>query len=486
MTTPPEVRGSYVLLADAGRTTNGHGSKLISLEPDSSGLEPKFLIEDHGARYAAGLAAASKGEAAQRTALLPGPPLRLLVEEFNPAERAHEHAAAHAWLPLAAETGPSLRLETEIADPRDVRPPHSLKLAVLGVQSLFAFLIATQIQFVAPEFQADSPNEYQEIALVAPTTEELRDLTGQEPEPEGESTLFTGDQQDIVRDIYSPEPPAPEPGTPAPETLTADPEDEPEQPKQEDPPEELAADDPPEEPDPTDEPDAFSPIPEAEERPTQVAKSPSPGETRSGNDSARRRDSRFLPPPKTLRRSPQITIEDPRATMPGERGPIELGSLRIPDRPDQRMRQNINQAQRSGSGRQAVGDTFGTGGMGGYLPPSKGTTKSDVELLTDPKGVDFRPYLIQILNSVRRNWYAVIPESARLGMNRGRVQIQFIVAKDGTVPKLVISSPSGAVSLDRAAVAGISASNPFPPLPRDFNGKEVRLQFTFLYNIKRR
>ena len=37
------------------------------------------------------------------------------------------------------------------------------------------------------------------------------------------------------------------------------------------------------------------------------------------------------------------------------------------------------------------------------------------EDLSDPMGVDFKPYLIRILTAVRRNWFAVIPESARLG-----------------------------------------------------------------------
>ena len=93
---------------------------------------------------------------------------------------------------------------------------------------------------------------------------------------------------------------------------------------------------------------------------------------------------------------------------------------------------------------------------------------------------------MQVLGSVRRNWFAVIPESARLGMSRGRVLIQFSVARNGSVPKLVIAGPSGTPPLDRAAVAGISASNPFPPLPVEFTGSDIRLQFTFLYNTKTR
>jgi TonB family protein len=98
-------------------------------------------------------------------------------------------------------------------------------------------------------------------------------------------------------------------------------------------------------------------------------------------------------------------------------------------------------------------------------------------------GVDFRPYLIRVLSSVKRNWLAVVPESARLG-RRGRVVIQFAIAKDGTVPKLVIALPSGAEALDRAAVAGISASNPFPPLPAEFKGGQIRLQLNFSYNLQ--
>jgi TonB family protein len=137
-----------------------------------------------------------------------------------------------------------------------------------------------------------------------------------------------------------------------------------------------------------------------------------------------------------------------------------------------------------GSGGLVVGDS-GTGiggiGEGVNLPPTPGRQGSSLELLSDPMGVDFRPYLIKILASVRRNWWAVMPEAARLG-RRGRVGIQFAIARNGSVPKLVIVSNSGTDALDRAAVAGISASNPVPPLPPEYKGDQIRLQFNFAYN----
>jgi TonB family protein len=116
--------------------------------------------------------------------------------------------------------------------------------------------------------------------------------------------------------------------------------------------------------------------------------------------------------------------------------------------------------------------------------PIPGKLGSSVELLSDPQGVDFWPYLVKILATVRRNWFAIIPESARYGHRQGRVAVQFAISRDGTVPKLVIAGPSGTEALDRASVAAISASNPFPPLPADFKGGQIRLQLLFKYNVR--
>ena len=117
------------------------------------------------------------------------------------------------------------------------------------------------------------------------------------------------------------------------------------------------------------------------------------------------------------------------------------------------------------------------------LPPSPGSQGILPELLSNPMGVDFKPYLAQVLALVRRNWFAVIPESARLG-NRGVVQLQFMIDRSGQVPKLVIATPSGSQALDKAAVASISASVPFPPLPSEYKGLSIRLQFAFKYNVQ--
>lgn len=197
-----------------------------------------------------------------------------------------------------------------------------------------------------------------------------------------------------------------------------------------------------------------------------------------------------VPPPPQIQTQerPKLAFETPRSLpppLPSGRAPGGLGvSGGNP------VQEAIRQAARGGiGGGLTVGDIGepGAGGMGEglNLPPSPGRQASNLELLSDPQGVDFRPYLIRVLSAVRRNWFAVMPESAKLG-RQGRVAIQFSVARNGSVPKLVIVGYSGTEAFDRAAVASISASNPFPPLPTEFRGDQVRLQLNFAYNVPRR
>ena len=106
------------------------------------------------------------------------------------------------------------------------------------------------------------------------------------------------------------------------------------------------------------------------------------------------------------------------------------------------------------------------------------------QILTPTEGVDFSDYMARVVASVRRNWYAVMPESAMLG-DKGRVILEFSIHKDGSVtadePVRVMGS--GKEPLDRAAISAIRSSNPFEPLPSAFRGPEIRLRFIFLYNL---
>jgi TonB family protein len=106
-----------------------------------------------------------------------------------------------------------------------------------------------------------------------------------------------------------------------------------------------------------------------------------------------------------------------------------------------------------------------------------------LEITTDTQGVDFGPYLQRVLHDVKQNWYNLIPESAMAPLlKKGKVTIDFAITKNGQVAGMRYLFGSGDVALDRAAYGGITASNPFPPLPSEFGGQYLGLRFTFYYN----
>jgi TonB family protein len=146
----------------------------------------------------------------------------------------------------------------------------------------------------------------------------------------------------------------------------------------------------------------------------------------------------------------------------------------------------IEQAARATTAnRGGYGADSGDNGNYGQAPGRRATAATGpVEVLSDTMGVDFGPYLQRVVHDVRINWYNLIPESARAPlMKKGKVSIEFAITKDGKVAGMHYVDPtSGDVALDRAAYGGITASNPFPPLPSEFGGQYLGLRFTFYYN----
>lgn len=102
-----------------------------------------------------------------------------------------------------------------------------------------------------------------------------------------------------------------------------------------------------------------------------------------------------------------------------------------------------------------------------------------IEVLTDTQGVDFGPYLQDVVATVRRNWYQLIPASAQL--KKGKLAIELKILKNGEVGNMKLVASAGA-ELDRPAWGSITASNPFKPLPDAFHGPYLALRFRYLYN----
>jgi TonB family protein len=176
------------------------------------------------------------------------------------------------------------------------------------------------------------------------------------------------------------------------------------------------------------------------------------------------------PPPATQDQVAKLQVPAERPPQPSfNTGSMSAGSA-------------IEQAARAAAANR--GGYAGDAGDYGLNQGAKPTqVLGPLDVLSDTMGVDFGPYLARVLHDVRQNWYNLIPEAARAPiMKKGKVSIEFDILKDGKVAGMHYVAGSGDVALDRAAYGGITASNPFPPLPGEFNGPYLALRFHFYYN----
>ena len=201
------------------------------------------------------------------------------------------------------------------------------------------------------------------------------------------------------------------------------------------------------------------------------------------------------PTPKTQETPHEVVPPTPKPDTP--KAPLKLdvpdmpkpnGDLVLPKRST--IDDAIHDSLKAPTGGGRSGAISGPGprqsGTPGGGPPGQGSGSfgNGYEILTPTEGVDFSDYMHRMLENVRRNWYAVMPQSALLG-DRGKVLLRFKIMANGGVPNddPAREMGSGKEPLDRAAVSAIRSSNPFEPLPSAFHGPYIEIRIMFLYNL---
>jgi len=199
------------------------------------------------------------------------------------------------------------------------------------------------------------------------------------------------------------------------------------------------------------------------------------------------------PPQNQVAQNQQPAAHDNTQGFPQPPPTDQTAQLRTP--PPSRPQPNFNAQMTAGSAIEQATQAaaanrghYGGAGNGGDYGLSQGRSGAkaldQAEILTDTMGVDFGPYLTRITQIVRQNWYSLMPPSVYPPiLKQGKLAIEFVIQKDGKVSNMAVRTSSGDVPLDRAAWGSITASTPFPPLPKEFPGQILGLRFYYFYNL---
>ena len=125
----------------------------------------------------------------------------------------------------------------------------------------------------------------------------------------------------------------------------------------------------------------------------------------------------------------------------------------------------------SGSGQLGRGSGGGTGNVGN---PGGGGGAPGIDALREP---DFGPYMRELQRRIKLNW------DPPKGNESKTVVLLFKIAKDGRLLSCRVHKSSGLPSADQAALKAVELTAPFRPLPADFKGQNIDIQFTFDYRV---
>lgn len=94
-----------------------------------------------------------------------------------------------------------------------------------------------------------------------------------------------------------------------------------------------------------------------------------------------------------------------------------------------------------------------------------------------PFGSMYGWYVEAVKNRISSNWLLSIINPAILSARR--IYIEFDILRDGTITNVKLTQSSGVPEVDRSAERAVLASSPLAPLPPQYKGSEVHVQFYF-------
>ena len=94
----------------------------------------------------------------------------------------------------------------------------------------------------------------------------------------------------------------------------------------------------------------------------------------------------------------------------------------------------------------------------------------------DPRGADFADWVAAFKVKVGQQWGTIEDAAA------GKVDVEFVVERDGSMSATRVVESSGSLSLDRAAVSALGSSR-FLPLPEAYPSESVMMRVNLVQSV---
>ncbi len=122
---------------------------------------------------------------------------------------------------------------------------------------------------------------------------------------------------------------------------------------------------------------------------------------------------------------------------------------------------------------------YGQGGRPTMSYSSVTTSAGDVAIGIGQEdfGERYGWYVQAVRNRISSNW--LLSTISPNILNAPRVYVDFDINRDGSITNARITQSSGIPEVDRSALRAVLASSPLAPLPADYSGNKVSVEFYF-------
>jgi TonB family protein len=194
-------------------------------------------------------------------------------------------------------------------------------------------------------------------------------------------------------------------------------------------------------------------------------------------------------PPPTPAPLPTVATSQPAPPLPAAPTPqARPAPAAIPDAPQPSFAtqpatagSSVEQAARAALGPRGGGRL----GAGGGSRIGQQMAGDSAEILSDTRGVDFTDWIKRMKRAVTASWYPLIPEEVNPPLNKeGWTRIRIKMDPSGNVTEMHLEDSTHDRAIDKAAWGSITGLGGFPPLPKEYTGKdlELRMQFVISHN----
>ena len=153
-----------------------------------------------------------------------------------------------------------------------------------------------------------------------------------------------------------------------------------------------------------------------------------------------------------------------------------MTSLFDGDKTSKKVQQNSNYQKEELINKKNSRKRISASDIVGTLPQNDIPKNTQPQTISRNQNIDWKGYMSNVERRIKLNWTPPKGSEGKI------VKTVFKISKDGELLEYKVTQSSGFESVDKSAIDAIRLTAPFQPLPENYTGESISVEFDFDYH----